>query len=321
MSLQPPIVRDPLGTHELIVDYTGYRFLDQVPRIVVIDDVRDSRYFGYTLPFVRKKFRIEEDSDRRSGNGIQRVWDKFIIQEIQSKEDSETRFFKRVKKMGTLDDLRGFVRIRSAFEALEFLRLTTSKTIEVQFPGMVEIFCVADFSETTANIEGRPLASLDECRQMGFSSPEGPFDLEIADVEVKLKGTIGYVTHTTLDRLVASLKRTTTEEKEIEIKVKENRDAAKVKTKGELTQEEQALVSTLANQVQENRLKAEIRIEAKLDETKVPPFFVITRTVYSKADRGYVKVTEEVGRNGSWRILDKKMIAPLTNENFKYYSR
>ena len=54
------------------------------------------------------------------------------------------------------------------------------------------------------------------------------------------------------------------------------------------------------------------------DDTKVDEKtkgFLVTRNVIIDRDNGIFRVTEEIGRNGEWRLGDKQLIASYSEEN------
>lgn len=307
------------------LDFEGLRFRDAAfdnVSIVILDGDIDGRYTGYKIPFLKKGYKIEDDHNLPLGGGDP-IYRKPVINPVkylikEEKVKGGSRFFRRVKKIETLNDLKGFVRIRTAHEALEYLRLTTSMITHSKFRhAMEEIYCVSNFVETAPEFQHKPVAPMAECKQYGFEAPTGPFDLEIAKVEVEIEGSISMTGQELIKRLSDSLKRTTTEKKVIEIELEKPEGTVKVKRKGQiLTPEEETMLASLVQIVKDGKLRVTIEIEAELDEDKIPEFFVITRTVVSGFDSAFARVTEEVGRDGSWRVLKKEILTPLNSETF-----
>lgn len=123
---------------------------------------------------------------------------------------------------------------------------------------------------------------------------------------------------------------------------KDGKPELKVRLSGQpLTNEEQEWVERISALLESAGLKAQVKLHAKVDEKRIPEYFDITRTVHMRYEGPvtgemflsdtavrpfgfmgmFVKLTERVGRNGSWQIIHKEILEEVTAENAKFYSR
>lgn len=61
--------------------------------------------------------------------------------------------------------------------------------------------------------------------------------------------------------------------------------------------------------------------DAENKDTEAGDFFLVTRTIYSSNARGFVRLTEEVGPAGQWRIVKEELITPHNKNNDFLFTR
>ncbi len=234
------------------IDFAGERFL-------VVDRARRLSGLKAPSPLMKKNVMILYER-RNYHQRIARPRDMYLVKLKRGMNSgSPTDSFQiilndgdtLIRKVRTLNDLRGFVKIRTETDALEFVRLGSSVLGGRQFEERIqEVFCIR--VEDTGKIDDLVTwGTVDECRRVGFAPPN----------IINLSPT----------------RRSHTD-------------------KGKDKNDED---------------------EKGRDQEDDGPFFHITRIVFSSKDKihEFLRLTEEVGPAGQWRIVFRQSLGPPNVEN------
>src|SRR3989338_1621698 len=251
------------------IDFAGMRFHR-------IDRSTKKAGLHLSRPMMKEKVLIlvENKSGHMKGGALWGVPPKMYLVKIQ-KQSKEARRAGRfdiklvegdtlIRPVQTLNDLRGYVKIRTETDALDFVRLGSSMLWASSFEhDFEEVFCVRP--EDTKGMDPDVMwGTTDECRGVGFAAPQ-----------------------------IVPLVRESPRSDDAEKDVRKQRGA--------------------------DGDDGEPSKETEDDEENL--FFLITRNVYSTKNNihQFLRVTEEVGSKGQWRLLSSIFLAEPDEAHAVFY--
>lgn len=273
-EFEPPLIEsipDVISKESLLLfkakkepDYTGRRFTginSAHSHYIFKSDLFKDEFGLYKLP------AIDTSRYRTDRLPVFRLRYPFLGRERFSDTAGflQPEFIREVK---TLNDVAGFVTIKNKKDAIEYVRMASSRLTSFYFlPRMKELYCVRELPPRVVASMG----TLDECAQFGLKQPAVK-KLKIPEVRIE-SDTSGF-----------RLKLTTKSAKD---KIAVEDDENEVDDDGN---------------------------EGKEGKDRDRIVFRVTRNVVIDSELGIFRVTEEVGQNGEWRIVNKRLIQPFSEQ-------